>query len=550
MVAVLAGCVPWPAELAARYRREGYWTGERLGELLRDVARDEPERVAVVAAGRWSYRELDARADRLAAGLHGLGLRARDRIVVCLPNDVDFITVSIAAFRLGVIPVYALPAHRRSELEYLCRHAEAPALVVAGRDRDADLAAIAAEVASRVPSVRHVLVAGPGSAGAGVALDSVDSEPMELAAPDPQDVAFLLLSGGTTGLPKLIPRTHDDYSYQLRCSAEVVRADAGTIYLAALPVAHNAALGCPGVLGTLKLGGKVVLARSPSPDELFGCVQRERPTLTTAMPALLMLWSELAELFGGDLRGVVVEVGGAMLDPAVAREAQARLGCTLTHWFGMAEGVLCCTRPDDPPEVALTSQGRPLSPADELRVVDAYDREVRDGEVGELLVRGPMTLRGYYLSAEHNRITFTDEGFLRTGDLVRIDASGGLVVCGRIKDVINRGGEKISPGEVEDQLRANPGVRDVALVGLPDRVLGERSCAFVVAAGPGLTLRGVREHLSARGVADYKLPDRLELVPGLPRTRIGKVDRAALRDRALNADHGQPADQALAGQRL
>ncbi len=543
---MLAGCVAWPDDCVHEYQRAGFWCGEVLGDLLRPSAASEPSRTALVMKhGRWSYGDLDRRADRLAAGLRDIGVRALDRVVVALPNGPDFVTLSIALFRIGALPVYALPSHRRSELEHLCRVTDASVLVIAEAQHGEDLLPVAAAVVAAFPRVQSVLVAG--RPGPFVALDAVDGEPLELPRPDSQEVAFFLLSGGTTGMPKLIPRTHDDYSYQLRCSAEAVGADERTIYLAALPVAHNAALGCPGLLGTLRLGGRVLLTGSPSPDEVFPLVAREGLTLTTLMPTFLLLWSRTAKNFGADLAGVVVEVGGAQLAPDVGRSAQKALGCTLTHWFGMAEGVLCCTRPQDPLDLAVTTQGRPICPADELLIVGQDDAPVDPGEVGELLVRGPMTLRGYYDAAEHNRQAFTPDGFLRTGDLVRRTPEGNLVVTGRIKDVINRGGEKIAPAEVENHLRAHPDVSDVAVVAMADPVLGERSCAFVVQGVSRPRLADLREHLLTVGIAEYKLPDRVELIDALPATSLGKVDKAWLRS---ELERRRAAEAQSAGSRV
>jgi 2,3-dihydroxybenzoate-AMP ligase len=536
---VLEGCVPWPDELAERYRAAGYWRGERLGDLLRTWAAADPDRVALVSgARRFGYGELDRRADRLAAGLRALGIGAGDRVVVCLPNGADFVTLSVALFRIGAPPVYALPGHRRAELEHLCRMTQARALVVVDRVPGFDFRELALELARTIGTLEHVLVAGdPGDCRA---LADVDDEPVTIAPPDPQDVAFFLLSGGTTGPPKLIPRTHDDYAYQLRCSAAVVGASERSVYLAALPIAHNAALGCPGVLGVLRLGGRVVMAASPSPDEIFELVRREAPTLTTVMPTFLLLWSDAADAFGADLSGLLVEVGGARLDPALAVRAQERLRCTLTHWFGMAEGVLWCTRPDDPIELAARTQGRPICPADEQRIVDEDDRDVAPGEEGELLVRGPMTLRGYYDEPEYNRRAFTSDGYLRTGDLVRLAPGGELVVTGRIKDVINRGGEKVAAGALEEHLRTHPAVRDAAAVAVPDAVFGERTCALLVVDGDALTLADVRAHVAGRGVAAFMLPDVVQIVPALPLTSLGKVDKKALRARlAPGADAGR-----------
>jgi 2,3-dihydroxybenzoate-AMP ligase len=247
------------------------------------------------------------------------------------------------------------------------------------------------------------------------------------------------------------------------------------------------------------------------------------------MPAFLPLWAELVDVFDVDLSNLVIEVGGAKLSPDVARDVTARLGAKLTHWFGMAEGVLCFTRRDDPDELAATTQGTRLCADDELRVVDDDDRDVAPGEIGQLIARGPCTLRGYYNVPEHNAAMFTADGYLRTGDLVRMTPGGQLVVEGRLKDVINRGGEKVSAEEVESHLAAHPAVREVAVVAVPEPTLGERTCAVVVARGTPPTLAQLKDFLLARGLAEFKLPDRLELRDALPHTNVGKIDKRAIR---------------------
>jgi 2,3-dihydroxybenzoate-AMP ligase len=525
---VLSGAVPWPAELAGRYERDGYWAGRTLGELLREPSAVAGHRTAVVTrADRIGYADLDRRVDRLAAGLRELGLASSDRVVVQLPNGVELVAVCLALFRLGAVPVFALPAHRRAEVGYLCEHAEAAALIVPDVQQGFDHRALAREIRAGLPGLRHVLVAG-GPAEF-TALAAVDAEPVELPPPDPADVALCLLSGGTTGLPKLIPRTHNDYLYQMRETARAMRLSAGGAYLAALPMAHNAALGCPGVLGALWAGAKAVLARSAAPDEAFPLIAAEGVTLTTLMPVYLPLWSATVDDFEVDLSGLTIEVGGAMLSPDTARQAERALGATVTRWFGMGEGLLSFTRPDDPAEVRFRTEGRPLSPADEIRVVDEQGVDVPAGTVGELLTRGPYTIRGYYRAADYNARVFTADGFLRTGDLVRHTPEGDMVVEGRISDVVNRGGEKVPAGEVEDHLRAHPQVKDAAIVGVPDPTLGERSAAFVVAAGDEPTLGELRAFLTDRGLAEFKLPDRLHLVDAFPLTAVGKVDKRALR---------------------
>ncbi|RJL27237.1 (2,3-dihydroxybenzoyl)adenylate synthase [Bailinhaonella thermotolerans] len=519
-----------PEDFAERYRRAGYWRGETLGGLLRDWAARDGGRIAVVdEAGSHGYAALDAWADRLAAGFRALGAGPGRPVVVQLPNVAAFAAVSVALFRAGAPPVFALPTHRRSEISYLCEASEAVAYVIPDVHHGFDHRALAGEVLASAKTVEHVIVAGdPG--GEFLALGDVERAPEPIMdGPRPDDVAFFLLSGGTTGLPKLIPRTHDDYAYQLRATAEGLEFGEDGVYLAVLPVAHNAALGCPGLLGALRAGGRAVLLTSPSPDEAFPLIESQGVTLTTLMPPLVTLWLEAAEFYDVDFSRLLVQVGSARFAPETARRVTGELGARLTHWFGMAEGLLTYTRLDDPEDVVIHTQGRPLSPADEIRVVDEHDRDVPPGEIGELLTRGPYTLRGYYRVPEHNARAFTPDGFLRTGDLVRLTPRGDMVVEGRVKDVINRGGEKVAAGEVEDLLVTHPAVREAAVVAMPDAVMGERACAFVVPRGAPPALEELRSHLRGQGLADYKLPDRLELIGALPLTKVGKVDKAALR---------------------
>jgi 2,3-dihydroxybenzoate-AMP ligase len=366
-------------------------------------------------------------------------------------------------------------------------------------------------------------------------------QPGSAEGPGPSDIALFLLSGGTTGLPKLIARTHDDYACNARVSADVCGFDADTRYLVTLPISHNFPLGSPGMLGTLMRGGTVIVPPSTKPPDIFGTIEAEGVTVTSVVPAMAIRWLEDPSLGAHDLGTLrVLQVGGARVNPEVARRIEPTMGCRLQQVFGMAEGLLNYTRLDDPPRVIEETQGRPCTPHDEIRIVDANGDAVVPGMAGELLTRGPYTIRGYFDSPEHNRVAFTGDGFYRTGDVVRMTPEGNLVVEGRVKDMINRGGEKISAEEIEDLILSHPSVSNAAVVAMPDRVLGERACAFVVLRpGGSLTFEELSAHLRARRIATFKLPERLEIVDALPLTDVGKVSKAALRDRiaaALTAD--------------
>lgn len=529
-LALRHGVEPWPAEFARRYRAEGYWQGESLGELLRGWARRFAEVTALVCgAERISYAELDRRADERATGLMRLGIAPGDRVVVQLPNINEFVVLLFALARCGGVPVLALPAHRRAEIEHLATLSQAVGYVIADAHAGFDYRELAVDITAAVPSVRHVLVAG--DPGQFTALDSVRGDPAALPAVDPAAVAVMLISGGTTGRPKLIPRTHDDYAYNARASAQVCGLTAGDVYLACLPISHNFPLACPGLLGTLGVGGTVVMSPAPSPDVAFGLVERERVTVTALVPPMVRLWVETAEWDPADRSSLrLLQVGGAKLDEKLARRVGPALGCGLQQVFGMAEGLLNYTRLDDPEELVMTTQGRPLSPADEIRVVDRDGTEVAVGEVGELWTRGPYTLRGYYRVPEYNATAFTPDGFFKTGDLVRRLASGHLIVEGRAKDVINRGGENVSAAELEEHLLTHPGIVQAAVLGLPDERVGELVCAVIVTAPaePAPKPKELKAYLHKRGLAPFKRPDKLVVRDELPVTAVGKIDKREL----------------------
>ncbi|UGQ10832.1 AMP-binding protein [Yinghuangia sp. ASG 101] len=530
----LDGWTPWPDEFARRYRAAGHWRGDTLGDLSRAWARTWPERTAIVdASARLTYAELDRRAERTAAGFADLGIRPGDRVVVQLPNTADFVVVLLALLRLGAVPALTLPAHRAHEIGHLAALADAVAYVAPDTHAGFDHRELARGLRDSAPSVRHVVIAGdPGPADDGfVALDRVDAEPRPLAGPDASDVALLLVSGGTTGLPKLIPRTHDDYALNARASAEVCALTGDDVYLVALPAAHNFPLSCPGILGVLGVGGTVVLASAPSPDVVFPLIEAERVTVTAVVPPVADLWSMAWEWEDGDRSSLrLLQVGGARLSADLARTLGPALGCTVQQVFGMAEGLLNFTRLDDSADLVAETQGRPLTDDDEVLVVDDDGNPVAPGEIGELLVRGPYTIRGYYRVPEHNATAFTPQGHYRSGDLVRRLPSGHLVVEGRVKEVINRGGEGVPAGELEEHLAAHPAVRQVAVIPLPDPVLGERVCAVVIPAtsGGAPTLPDLKAFLTGRGLAAYKSPDVLKIVDELPRTGVGKINKREL----------------------
>lgn len=536
-----AGAVAWPADLAAGFRHNGYWEDRPLGTYLLEAADRLPEKTAVVDGDvRLSYAELAGRVDAAAERLLQLGLKPDDRIMVQLPNGWQFTVLTLACFRAGIIPVMALPAHRKYELSFLTELSEARAIAVPDAIKDFDHQALAGELSATIPSLGLILVSGTASPGntrlEDILAPGTETEGararLDAAAPSADSPALFLLSGGTTGLPKLITRTHNDYAYNIRETSRVTAVTEDTVYLGTLPASHNFPLACPGILGILFAGGRVVMLPSPEPRRAFATIEREQVTLSTAVPAVAQRWIEYQQETGTkQLASLeVLQVGGSRLPDEIARKVRPVLGATLQQVFGMAEGLINSTRLDDPEEVICTTQGRPVSDADEVRIVDEAGVDLPDGVPGSILTRGPYTPRGYYRAPDANARAFTPGGWYASGDIVERRPDGNLIVQGRDKDMINRGGEKISAEEIESLVYRIEDVTMAAAVSMPDPALGERLCLYItVKPGSEVTLEDIQELLRETGVAAFKIPERLVVVDELPVTKVGKINKKDLR---------------------
>lgn len=522
---------PWPAEFASRYRERGYWIDKPLTEILdRQANNDAP--AIIDAQGSLTYRELQQRSDRLAAALLRRGVKSGDTALVQLGNVAEFYIVFFALLKIGVAPVNALFSHQRSELNAYAEQIK-PALLIADRQHalftdDQFLNAFR----DAHPSLRVVALRSQPEGELALAAWLDEASDGFVAQPSAADrVAFFQLSGGSTGTPKLIPRTHNDYYYSIRRSVEICRFDAQTRYLCALPVAHNYPMSSPGVLGVFYGAGRVVFAADPDAGQCFRLIEQHQINVTALVPPAVTLWLQAIEEWGGNAQLAslkLLQVGGAKLGETLAARIQNEIGCQLQQVFGMAEGLVNYTRLDDDERHILTTQGRPMSPDDEVWVADDDGNPLPAGEIGRLMTRGPYTFRGYYQSPAHNADAFDADGFYCSGDLISISEDGYITVQGRQKDQINRGGEKIAAEEIENLLLRHPDVINAALVSMPDALMGEKSCAYIIANAP-LKPVVLRRHLREQGVADFKLPDRFIQVDSLPLTPVGKVDKKRLR---------------------
>src|SRR5215467_3085489 len=547
---MLAGVVRFPPEFAARYRAKGYWQDRSLATTFADVFRKYADRVAVIDRDRAvTYAQLDERSTRLALNLLDEGFKPLDRVVMQLPNVVEFAYLYFALQKIGCIPIMALPAHRFREMSQFVELSGAVACATPDKTKDFDYRELVERIRATSKTLHTGIVLGDAPRGLLSLTDLIErpsrgsAEELKNIKIDPEDPALFQLSGGTTGIPKLIPRTHNDYVYNSKIAALVTGVGADKILLNVLPLAHNLPLACPGLQGYLLHAGKVVLANTTRSEDIFSLIERHRITHIAVVPALLIRLINDPAIQKFDLSSLeVIQSGGQRLQPEVRRHAKELIpSVTVQENFGMAEGMLMFVRLDDPEDVRMETVGRPISPDDEVRLVDDDDNEVAPGEVGEFLARGPYTLRGYYGVPEYNARAFTTDGFYRSGDLMRRHPSGNYMVEGRKKDLINRGGEKISAEEIENLILTHPAVQNVACVPMPDPVLGERMCACVILRrGEALTLEHLVAFLMNEEIAKHKLPERLEIMDDFPLSPFGKVSKKDLTERiALKLKDGE-----------
>ncbi len=534
--------VRYPAERAARYRASGAWSDRPTAARLHETALAHSNRTALITEGAsYTYAELDERTDRIAAGLSELGLSPLDPVIFQVNNRDTTILAWYGALKAGLIPVATLSQHRRHEIGHISEKVGAVAhLVEAGLSFD--LVDFAREIGDGHPTLRHILTIGAPEEQSGTVriedlgadIDTararalVESIESRIA---PEDVAVFQLSGGTTGVPKVIPRIHAEYWNNGRYYAEAFGWTEESRIAHLIPVIHNAGISCA-VHAAHSVGATLVLG-TPDARASFPLLER------SAVTDVLIGHGHYQPAGSADFEPVLKTVRRTVLSGAkVPTELFDKLDDGDRHWagqmFGMSEGMFIVTPLDAPVAARRATVGVPIAPDDEIAVLDPNSEEpVAVGEVGELCCRGPYTIPGYFGAPEHNATAFTADGFYRTGDLAALHEFDGrryVAIEGRIKDLINRGGEKVNAEEVELLLLSHGGIAAAAVVAMPDERLGEKACAFLVSAtGDELTMAQVQEHMDGLGVAKFKWPERLVWVPALPQTNVGKVNKKAMR---------------------
>lgn len=499
-----------------------------LGESLCAWAERSGEAVAVCdSENELSYNELLLRSQRFASGFASIGVNPGDTVVFQPPNRAISLALLFGLVLRGCIPVLALANHREAEVAHMLRTSGAKVLFVPDKSSGYDFHGLAASMRKEFSDLAVYMI---GSSDTERIIDDLDStvDKDALSVANPTDILFLLLSGGTTGLPKLIPRTHASYLGHSRACSLRQRFGPHTRFLAALSMSHNFTLSAPGILGTLDNGGMVIMSETASPDEAFPLVSQFKANFVPLVPALVRLWADAISWFPCDFSSLeVLCVGGAAFSQEDVNRAREAFGCSIQQVYGMTEGLAAFTNIDDPDWIPMSS-GSPISEDDETLIVTADGSEAPVGQEGELLWKGPFVMDGYYRNEQANRESFTSDGRFITGDLALLDEYGHLHITGRAKNVITRAGESISAEEVENVLRRMPSVAEVGVCGVPDENLGEYTCAFIVPKGARASLEEVRAFFTQEKIATYKHPDKVVYLRSIPLLPTGKLNIKAL----------------------
>ena len=527
-------------EDALKYSKYRWWLGMPLGDFIDRDADVFPNKEAVVDdRERLTYGELRDKVNKLAVGLISLGIKKGDAVLLQLPNWAEYVYSYFALQKIGAIPVVLISGYKQLEVGHLGKLTEAKAWIVPAVYRRLDYTSFIGDVLAINPQLKHIISVRAEGKPAGFTgslenlinreLTAEDLRKLASRRPCATDVAHVIPSGGTTGLPKGIPRTHNDYVCNVEFKHKGWEMCTSDACLIVVPVGHNLAV--LQVVGSIFFAFKLVLLDSTKPEDICETIQKEKITYMPTVPSLVRRIIQSPEFKNYDLSSLKkISAGGEPSTPELIREVYDKLSCTYINEFGMTEGLICRTSLTDDVETICNTVGKPTCPYNEVRIIDARGKELPRNADGELATKGPTIFAGYLKNPEENKKSFTEDGFFRTGDQARIDDRGYLKITGRIKDLIIRGGENISPAQVEELLCEHPGIADAAVIGMPDKELGEKVCAYVQPVpGAKPDPEEIKAFMEKSGASKLLIPERFEFIESFPMTEAGKHDKKQLK---------------------
>jgi non-ribosomal peptide synthetase component E (peptide arylation enzyme) len=539
MAKLLDGFTPYRTEDAEKYKRLGWWGEQTFGDILDRVADRYPDKEAFVdGVSRLTFSQARDKVHRLAISLMHLGIEPTERVLVQLPNWNEFVYVYFALQKIGAIDVLLIDRYRPYEINHLIRLTGATAWVLPWKYRRTDYLPIIKEVLKESPQMKNVILARGGDQRDYLSLESLiedaeqtDKNMTALAQrrPSPMQVAHMGPTGGTTGLPKVVPRTHNDLICSSEYAARAWEMDAKDICLLVGPIGHDLTF-TKGFLGSVLTYGKTVFLDSTDLEDICRTIEKEKVTALVWVPTLARRLVGFEGLVNYDLTTLKkMHCGGGASLPDLIKDIREKLGCTFFNGYGGTEGQTTLTRSDDDLEILYKSVGKPTCPYDSYKVIDRDGKELPANTPGELLIKGPGVFTGYYRNPEENEKMFGKDGYFKTGDVAKMDGNGNVTLVGRIKEMINRGGESISAVEVEKLIADHPDVVLVAVVPMPDPEMGERICAYIQPRpGARLHFDDILSFLKGRKASVLHFPERIELIDAMPFTKAEKIDKRVL----------------------
>lgn len=537
----IEGFTEYAKEDREKYNRLRWWLGMTWGDMFDKTTDLYPGKIGLVDdAGRLTYAELREKVDRLAVAFIEMGIKPRDWVLLQFPNWHEYVLTFFAMQKIGALTLLLIPRHNQSEINHLAHLTKPVAWIVPKQYGKVDYQPVIDDIVKENPQLKHVVLVRAGKNDRYPTLDeliektTLTRENLDALAdrrPDPDEVSHIMPTGGTTGLPKASVRTHNCYIANVEYHSRAWEITSNDTLMVVTPVGHSMAMHW-GIGAAFFNFAKLVLCDSTKPEDVCAWIEKEKVTAVPSVPAVITRVVTMEGLERYDLGSLrAISLGGAPSTPELIRTTYEKLKCTVINGFGSSEGTNTSTRPGDSIEIICNSVGRPACPYDTIKIIDEAGNEVPAGAEGELVSKGPGVFTGYFKSPEENREIFTLDGFFRTGDKARKDQFGNITITGRLKDIINRGGEKISALEIEKLMSTHPGIQETAVVGMPDKVLGERICAYVVPrAGAAFTFENIIAFLKSKGASVQQLPERVEFVTELPMTKVGKIDKKALRE--------------------
>ncbi|RJR39479.1 MAG: hypothetical protein C4576_21245 [Desulfobacteraceae bacterium] len=539
MSELLEGVSPYLERDAAVYEKLRWWPGLTMGDLLDRAADIYPEKEGFAdGTSSLTFEEAREKTNRLAIGLMNIGISPQDRVLVQVPNWNEFVLAYFAVQKVGAVAVLLIDRYRQYEIGHLVQLTGATTWILSEKFRKTDYLPIVNDVVKEHSQMKNVVLVRSGGHGRYLSMERLieenapDEENLERLAqrrPDPDMVAHMGPTGGTTGLPKVVPRTHNCLVCSVQFAALAWEMNMRDICVLAGPIGHDLTF-TKGLCGVLSTFGKTVFLDDMKPEEICRTIERERATAIVLVPTLAKRLVDYERLKEFDLSSFrKVHCGGGLSHPDLIRQVTKELNCRYHNGYGGTEGMSLLTRTYFTSDQNCFTVGKPTCPYDIYKVVGPDGETLPAGSDGELLVKGPGMFTGYYKAPTENAAAFSEEGFFRTGDVARFDENGLITITGRIKEMINRGGESISATQIERLISSHPEVSLVAVIPMPDPVFGERVCAYVQPKpGAVLSFEKIITYLKEQRASVLQLPERIEFVEAIPLTKVQKVDKRAL----------------------